>query len=122
MEFRDATCPDVGIIAGKVRMHAKKGFRTVIFGDPQHPEVIGLLGYAEGQGHVISGPADIDALWTLLGSHDGLPRSLCSHLQGDDPAASKTCGAIICDPTRSHILARRGCINGASYRVVEVEA
>ncbi|GBL44098.1 4-hydroxy-3-methylbut-2-enyl diphosphate reductase [Verrucomicrobiota bacterium] len=62
MEFRDATCPDVGIIAGKVRMHAKKGFRTVIFGDPQHPEVIGLLGYAEGQGHVISGPADIDAL------------------------------------------------------------
>ncbi len=67
-------------------------------------------------------PADIDALWTLLGSHDGLPRSLCSHLQGDDPAASKTCGAIICDPTRSHILARRGCINGASYRVVEVEA
>jgi len=62
MEFRDATCPDVGIIAGKVRLHAKKGFRTVIFGDPQHPEVIGLLGYAEGQGHVISGPADIDAL------------------------------------------------------------
>ena len=62
MEFRDATCPDVGIIAGKVRMHAKKGFRTVIFGDPKHPEVMGLLGYAEGLGHVISNPADIDAL------------------------------------------------------------
>jgi (E)-4-hydroxy-3-methyl-but-2-enyl pyrophosphate reductase len=62
MEFRDATCPDVGIIAGKVRMHAKKGFRTVIFGDPKHPEVIGLLGYAEGQGHVISSSDDIDAL------------------------------------------------------------
>lgn len=62
MEFRDATCPDVGIIAGKVRLHARKGYRTVIFGDPKHPEVIGLLGYAEGQGHVISSEAEIDAL------------------------------------------------------------
>lgn len=62
MEFRDATCPDVGIIAGKVRLHAKKGFHTVIFGDPKHPEVIGLLGYAEGRGHVINTEADIDAL------------------------------------------------------------
>ncbi len=62
MEFRDATCPDVGIIAGKVRLHARKGYRTVIFGDAKHPEVIGLLGYAEGQGHVISSEAEIDAL------------------------------------------------------------
>ena len=65
MEFRDATCPDVGIIAGKIRLHAKRGFATVIFGDPQHPEVIGLLGYAEGRGHVIRGEADIDALPAL---------------------------------------------------------
>ena len=50
MEFRDATCPDVGIIAGKVRMYAKKGYVTVIFGDPKHPEVIGLVGYAEAGG------------------------------------------------------------------------
>jgi 4-hydroxy-3-methylbut-2-enyl diphosphate reductase len=62
MEFRDATCPDVGIIAGKVRMHARKGYATVIFGDPKHPEVIGLLGYAEGKGHVITSEAEIDAL------------------------------------------------------------
>ena len=62
MEFRDATCPDVGIIAGKVRMHARKGYTTVIFGDPKHPEVIGLLGYAEGRGHVITSAAEIDAL------------------------------------------------------------
>ena len=62
MEFRDATCPDVGIIAGKIRMHAKRGYTTVIFGDPKHPEVIGLLGYAEGKGHVIHTEAEIDAL------------------------------------------------------------
>lgn len=62
MEFRDATCPDVGIIAGKIRLHAKKGFSTVIFGDPQHPEVIGLMGYTEGKGHVIQTKEDIDHL------------------------------------------------------------
>jgi len=60
--FKDATCPDVGIIAGKIKLHAKKGFHTVIFGDPKHPEVIGLLGYCEGKGHVVQTIEDIDAL------------------------------------------------------------
>jgi (E)-4-hydroxy-3-methyl-but-2-enyl pyrophosphate reductase len=34
LPFKDATCPDVGIIAGKIKQHARKGFATVIFGDP----------------------------------------------------------------------------------------
>ncbi len=62
IEFKDATCPDVGIVAGKIRMHAKRGYTTVIFGDRNHPEVIGLLGYTEGRGHVVQTEADIDAL------------------------------------------------------------
>lgn len=65
MEFKDATCPDVGIIAGKIRLHAKKGYETVIFGDPKHPEVIGLLGYTEGKGHVIQTINDINNLPAL---------------------------------------------------------
>ncbi len=62
MEFRDATCPDVGIIAGKIRLHARKGYATVIFGDKNHPEAIGLMGYTEGRGHIIKDRAEIDAL------------------------------------------------------------
>lgn len=62
MDFKDATCPDVGIIAGKIRLHAKKGYHTVIFGDPKHPEVIGLMGYTEGRGHVVQTLEDIHAL------------------------------------------------------------
>ncbi|MDR2863199.1 MAG: 4-hydroxy-3-methylbut-2-enyl diphosphate reductase [Puniceicoccales bacterium] len=62
LEFRDATCPDVGTIAGRIKLHARKGYTTVIFGDPKHPEVIGLMGYTEGRGHVIKNEADIDAL------------------------------------------------------------
>ncbi|MEM8550577.1 MAG: 4-hydroxy-3-methylbut-2-enyl diphosphate reductase [Verrucomicrobiota bacterium] len=62
MNFKDATCPDVGIIAGKIKMHARKGFTTVMFGDPKHPEVIGLMGYTEGRGHVVKNEEDIHAL------------------------------------------------------------
>lgn len=62
MPFKDATCPDVGIIAGKIRLHAKKGYSIVIFGDPNHPEVIGLMGYTEGNGHVVQTLENIDAL------------------------------------------------------------
>lgn len=62
IEFRDATCPDVGIVAGKIRMHARKGYNTVIFGDAEHPEVIGLLGYTEGRGYPVRSTADIDDL------------------------------------------------------------
>lgn len=62
IEFRDATCPDVGIVAGKIRMHARKGYHTVIFGDAKHPEVIGLMGYTEGKGHVVQTAEDIAAL------------------------------------------------------------
>ena len=62
LPFRDGTCPDVGIIAGKVKLHAQKGYDIVIFGDREHPEVIGLLGYADGRGHVIANEADLESL------------------------------------------------------------
>lgn len=62
LPFRDGTCPDVGIIAGKVKSHAERGYDVVIFGDPQHPEVIGLLGYATGRGHVVQVLEDLEKL------------------------------------------------------------
>lgn len=62
IDFKDATCPDVGIVAGKIRLHAKKGYSTVIFGDEKHPEVIGLMGYTEGKGYPVQSKEDIDAL------------------------------------------------------------
>lgn len=67
MEFRDATCPDVGLIAGRIKAGARKGKNTVIFGDPKHPEVIGLLGYAGGRGFVVQNDEDLDNLPSLEG-------------------------------------------------------
>ncbi len=62
LPFRDGTCPDVGIIAGKVKSHAEKGYKIVIFGDPEHPEVIGLLGYANENAYVVNQEDDISNL------------------------------------------------------------
>ena len=62
LPFRDGTCPDVGIIAGKVKSHAEKGYKIVIFGDPEHPEVVGLVGYANENAYVVNKEDDISKL------------------------------------------------------------
>lgn len=120
MEFRDATCPDVGIIAGKIRLHAKRGFSTVIFGDPAHPEVIGLLGYTEGKGHAVRTEADIDALPPLGDRVCMVSQStmftdeferLAAHLRRAYPAAQvfdTICGATKDRQGDIHELRRQG--------------
>ncbi|MBT3294426.1 MAG: 4-hydroxy-3-methylbut-2-enyl diphosphate reductase [Verrucomicrobia bacterium] len=60
--LRDATCPDVARIQGLIRKHARQGYQVVILGDSGHAEVVGLLGFAEGRGHVIAGPEDVARL------------------------------------------------------------
>jgi len=68
VNFKDATCPDVGKIAGQIKMHAAKNYTVIIVGDPEHPEVMGLLGYAEsGKGFVVGSKEDIDALPEING-------------------------------------------------------
>lgn len=66
-------------------------------------------------------PQSIAEVWRLLGSHEGHPRSICSHVAagGGDPSASKTCGGVVLDLARRRVLAHRGCLNG--FDPVEVE-
>jgi 4-hydroxy-3-methylbut-2-enyl diphosphate reductase len=58
----DATCPRVIKVQTIISKNAKKGWATIIVGDKDHPEVAGLLGYAEGTGYIISHPNDLDRL------------------------------------------------------------
>ncbi|MBU4484087.1 4-hydroxy-3-methylbut-2-enyl diphosphate reductase [bacterium] len=58
----DATCPDVAQIQGVVRKYLKKGYFIIIIGNPNHPEVKALLGYAENRGIAIMNPEDIEKL------------------------------------------------------------
>lgn len=50
----DATCPRVVKVQLIINKYARKGYSTLIIGDEKHPEVIGLLGYAEGKGHTVT--------------------------------------------------------------------
>ncbi|MBC8074278.1 MAG: hypothetical protein IAG13_38520 [Deltaproteobacteria bacterium] len=56
-------------------------------------------------------PRDIDGLWALLGSHEGYPRSICSHQHELDrnPSSSKTCGRLVMEPTSGRMRAAAGC-------------
>ena len=58
----DATCPRVIKVQTIIRKHAKKNYAAIIIGDKDHPEVIGLLGYARQKGYVIGTMEELEAL------------------------------------------------------------
>lgn len=58
----DATCPRVMSVQKIIDKHAEEGYSTIIIGDEGHAEVTGLLGYARGNGHVISSTEEISGL------------------------------------------------------------
>ncbi|KMY66590.1 hypothetical protein AAU61_15760 [Desulfocarbo indianensis] len=58
----DGTCPRVVRVQAIIRRAAREGRQVVIVGDAAHPEVVGLLGHAGGQGHVVSRPEQVAEL------------------------------------------------------------
>ena len=58
----DATCPRVIKVQTIIRKHAKKGYAAIIIGDKDHPEVVGLLGFAGEKGYVVDNLGDLDSL------------------------------------------------------------
>ncbi len=58
----DATCPRVVKVQSIIRKHARQGCAVIIVGDQDHPEVVGLLGYAGKNGHIVDSLARRDAL------------------------------------------------------------
>jgi len=61
-ELLDATCPHVRRVQRIVEQYAAQGYMCIVVGDRGHAEVEGVLSYAEGAGHVVSGPDEVDAL------------------------------------------------------------
>jgi 4-hydroxy-3-methylbut-2-enyl diphosphate reductase len=66
----DTTCPIVTRSQQWAKRLADDGFAVIIFGDPNHKEVRGVLGWAEGKAFAVT---SIDAL-------DGLPDELPSRI------------------------------------------
>lgn len=57
LEVIDATCPFVAVAQRKVRLLRKTGYTIVILGEHDHPEVVGLAGFA-GEGALVVDGAD----------------------------------------------------------------
>ncbi len=55
----NATCPRVVKVQSIIKSRARKGYAVIIVGDEDHPEVVGLLGYAGKIGQVLP---SLDAL------------------------------------------------------------
>jgi 4-hydroxy-3-methylbut-2-enyl diphosphate reductase len=58
----DATCPRVAKVQAIIRRWARQGCATLIVGDADHPEVLGLMGHTEGRGFVLATSQDVAAL------------------------------------------------------------
>ncbi|MDO4266673.1 MAG: 4-hydroxy-3-methylbut-2-enyl diphosphate reductase [Eubacteriales bacterium] len=58
----DATCPYVKKIHKIVREHSRRGEPVVVTGSRSHPEVIGILGQAEGEAFVIEDVREAEEL------------------------------------------------------------
>ncbi|MFN3467517.1 MAG: 4-hydroxy-3-methylbut-2-enyl diphosphate reductase, partial [Candidatus Brocadiales bacterium] len=61
-KISDATCPHVMRVQNIIKRYSAQGYSTVIIGDNGHAEVVGLLGYAEGRGHVVGSMEDVEKL------------------------------------------------------------
>ena len=58
----DATCPKVIKVQSIIRKHARQGYAVIILGDEDHPEVVGLCGYAGEKKVVVDSMEKLRAL------------------------------------------------------------
>ena len=58
----DATCPRVIKVQTIIKKHYKKGYASIIVGDKNHPEVIGLRGYGKDRAYVVKDLYELQAL------------------------------------------------------------
>jgi len=68
----DTTCPIVTRSQQWAKRLAEEGFAVVIFGDPNHKEVRGVLGWADGSAYAVPMIDDIDNLPEELPSRVGV--------------------------------------------------
>ncbi len=66
LKIIDATCPKVTRVQQIIRHYSNKGHTTIIVGDQNHAEVIGLMGYSKGPAHVIQDETDVANLPPMI--------------------------------------------------------
>lgn len=61
----DATCPFVTKVQHLAARAAKQGRDVVVIGNPDHPEMVGVVGYAPEHAHVVRDASEVAALPAL---------------------------------------------------------
>lgn len=61
-DVKDATCPRVMKVQAIIKKYRDQNYTTIIVGDKNHAEVVGLMGYAEPDVHVVSDENDVKNL------------------------------------------------------------
>ena len=69
-------------------------------------------------------PASSEAVWSFLSSHEGFPKSICSHVDDEqgDPSFSRTCGLMLMRLVGGTGWACRGCAHENPRREFAIEA
>ncbi len=62
VQIVDATCPKVASVQAIIKKHSALGYKIIIVGDKEHPEVVSLLGYSSDNGIVINDEKDFTDL------------------------------------------------------------
>lgn len=60
--YLNLTCPRVSRVQGLIKNYSGRGYYTIIIGDRDHAEVLGLKSYAAAGVSVVSAPEDLDAI------------------------------------------------------------
>jgi len=58
----DATCPNVKDVQLKVQFFSNNGYHIILLGDSTHPEVHGIVGYAQGNITIVKDRTELDSL------------------------------------------------------------
>src|SRR5579884_4244789 len=62
LEVIDTTCPIVTRAQQWARKLSEEGYAVIVFGDPQHKETRGILGWAGGKAYALQSESDIESL------------------------------------------------------------
>ncbi len=62
LKVMDGTCPKVTRVQAIIRRYSQEGRQTIIVGDQDHAEVIGLMGYSRSPAYVIQDAQDVPGL------------------------------------------------------------
>ena len=101
------------ISAGAAHLHTNHCFDPVLRRRERVPRVSTTFRRFELAStlYVQQRPHDVAGVWAFLASHEGFPRSLCSHVDdaSGDPSASRTCGLMVMQLAGGAVLAGAGC-------------